>query len=156
MTWKCQTCFSTNLWYSMQSDLRLQIPLHSDLWLSMATTPNSRPGSALLVSPSANASVHNASHKSVSCNVQAGRRGFLTGLVAVGAAASIHGFHGGAAMAEEMAPPEVGLREGRLRGCDGRPPCVSTSAFQSPSRFMPPWTVSSFGSSLNSFAFFLF
>ncbi|CAK9870778.1 unnamed protein product [Sphagnum jensenii] len=35
--------------------------------------------------------------------------------------------------------PEVGLIEGRLRGCKGSAPCVSTSAFQSPSRFMPPW-----------------
>lgn len=38
--------------------------------------------------------------------------------------------------------PDVGLQQGRLRGCSGSSPCVSTSAFQSPSRFMPPWTVS--------------
>ncbi|KAH8969642.1 hypothetical protein BDL97_02G043900 [Sphagnum fallax] len=40
---------------------------------------------------------------------------------------------------DEHLLPEVGLIEGRLRGCKGSAPCVSTSAFQSPSRFMPPW-----------------
>lgn len=66
-----------------------------------------------------------------------GRRAFLggAGLIAIGGPAAI-------AVAEKIPLPEVGLRDGRLRGCDGRPPCVSTSAFQSPSRFMPPWTVS--------------
>jgi hypothetical protein len=43
---------------------------------------------------------------------------------------------------QEHLLPEVGLIEGRLRGCKGAAPCVSTSAFQSPSRFMPPWVVS--------------
>jgi hypothetical protein len=43
---------------------------------------------------------------------------------------------------QEHLLPEVGLVEGRLRGCKGSAPCVSTSAFQSPSRFMPPWVVS--------------
>lgn len=36
---------------------------------------------------------------------------------------------------------EVGLENGRLRSCEGRAPCISTSAFRSPSRFMPPWSV---------------
>ncbi|CAM6128530.1 unnamed protein product [Calypogeia fissa] len=34
---------------------------------------------------------------------------------------------------------EVGLANGRLRSCEGSACCVSTSAFRSPSRFMPPW-----------------
>ncbi|KAL3688627.1 hypothetical protein R1sor_014936 [Riccia sorocarpa] len=34
----------------------------------------------------------------------------------------------------------VGLVNGQLQSCDGGTPCVSTSAFRSPSRFMPPWS----------------
>ena len=37
--------------------------------------------------------------------------------------------------------PNVGLVNGRLQACSGSVPCVSTSSFRSPSRFMPPWTV---------------
>ena len=37
--------------------------------------------------------------------------------------------------------PNVGLVNGRLQACHGSDPCVSTSSFRSPSRFMPPWTV---------------
>ena len=36
-------------------------------------------------------------------------------------------------------PPQVGLDNGRVRSCEGSAPCVSTSSFRSPSRFMPPW-----------------
>ena len=94
------------------------------------------------VGSSAISSLRNRSDDCTSINssagrVDVGRRGFLRGLIALGV-----GTYGGGAVAEEMAAPEIGLLDGRLRGCDGRPPCVSTSAFQSPSRFMPPWTVS--------------
>lgn len=39
-----------------------------------------------------------------------------------------------------LSEPDTGLVKGKLRGCSGTNPCVSTSAFQSPSRFLPPWT----------------
>ncbi|BBN09015.1 hypothetical protein MPTK1_4g16400 [Marchantia polymorpha subsp. ruderalis] len=41
---------------------------------------------------------------------------------------------------EAQAIEDVGLKNGQLRSCDGATPCVSTSAFRSPSRFMPPWS----------------
>lgn len=99
--------------------------------------------SSAVVSTSTSSSLRNSSERCTSVSsstgrVDVGRRRFLGGLIAAG----VGGVYGGSAGGEEMAPPEVGLQEGRLRGCDGRPPCVSTSAFQSPSRFMPPWTVS--------------
>lgn len=97
--------------------------------------------SSAVVSTSASSSLRNGADgcRSVSSNagrVDVGRRGFLGALIAAG----VGGIYARVAVGEEMAAPEVGLQEGRLRGCDGRPPCVSTSAFQSPSRFMPPWT----------------
>jgi hypothetical protein len=107
----------------------------------VCTIPSFR--SSAVVSTSASSSLPNGADgcTSVSSNagrVDVGRRGFLGALIAAG----VGGIYAGVAVGEEMAAPEVGLQEGRLRGCDGRPPCVSTSAFQSPSRFMPPWTVS--------------
>ncbi|KAG6556224.1 hypothetical protein Mapa_002165 [Marchantia paleacea] len=41
---------------------------------------------------------------------------------------------------EAQAIDDVGLMNGQLRSCDGATPCVSTSAFRCPSRFMPPWS----------------
>ena len=103
----------------------------------VSATPSFR--SSAVVSTSASSSSDGCTSGSSSAGrVDVGRRGFLGGLIAVG----VGGINGGGAVGEEMAALEVGLQEGRLRGCDGRPPCVSTSAFQSPSRFMPPWTVS--------------
>ncbi|KAG0573752.1 hypothetical protein KC19_VG206600 [Ceratodon purpureus] len=101
----------------------------------VSATPSFR--SSAVVSTSASSSSDGCTSGSSSAGrVDVGRRGFLGGLIAVG----VGGINGGGAVGEEMAALEVGLQEGRLRGCDGRPPCVSTSAFQSPSRFMPPWT----------------
>jgi hypothetical protein len=88
-----------------------------------------------------------------------GRRELLGGLiVGVAIQGSSCAFLAGcrqATAAEEHLLPEVGLMEGRLRGCKGSAPCVSTSAFQSPSRFMPPWVVS-FSLSLSSLLHFFF
>lgn len=70
-----------------------------------------------------------------------GRREAMGTLLGAGIAGGI-GWSSSTGMAKGGVP-EVGLQQGRLRGCSGSSPCVSTSAFQSPSRFMPPWTVSS-------------
>jgi hypothetical protein len=69
-----------------------------------------------------------------------GRREAIGRLIGAGIAGGV-GWSSSTGLAKGGVP-EVGLQQGRLRGCSGSSPCVSTSAFQSPSRFMPPWTVS--------------
>lgn len=102
----------------------------------VSTIPNFH--SSIIIATSSKNAPDGGMSNAICGKVEVGRRGFLNGLIAVG----VGGICGKAAVAEEMPIPEVGLLDGRLRGCDGRPPCVSTSAFRSPSRFMAPWTVS--------------
>nr|PNR53061.1 hypothetical protein PHYPA_009436 [Physcomitrium patens] len=100
----------------------------------VSTIPNFH--SSIIIATSSKNAPDGGMSNAICGKVEVGRRGFLNGLIAVG----VGGICGKAAVAEEMPIPEVGLLDGRLRGCDGRPPCVSTSAFRSPSRFMAPWT----------------
>jgi hypothetical protein len=121
--------------------------------------------SSLLMS-SSSAGTSSSSSASTGRQKVQGRRELLGGLiVGVAIQGSSCAFLAGCRQAtaaeeqqeQEQHLPEVGLMEGRLRGCKGSAPCVSTSAFQSPSRFMPPWVVSfSLSLSLSSLLHFFF
>ncbi|KAL2630692.1 hypothetical protein R1flu_015378 [Riccia fluitans] len=78
-------------------------------------------------------------HPSSSCStISFPRRAFMSFGLSLGFTLFTDGqFQDAQALVEDDG---VGLVNGQLRSCEGGTPCVSTSAFRSPSRFMPPWS----------------